>query len=509
MMTTIWDRLALLFSLIVIVAAFLISSQVFENIPHLEDEFAYLWQAKLMAEGNLSLESPKFSKNFLIPFVVDYQGQRFAKYPPGWPAVLSLGVRVGLLEWVNPILAGLSAWLTYQLGKRALEKKTALLGMVLMATSPLFLIQSGTLLSHVWSLVTATAFFLFWLDGQDEKYQKYRYLPALIGGVSLGLLGLTRPISALAVAIPFLVHGLILLVQGPDWKRKHVVLTGITALILMSFYFVWQYAVTGSLTTNPYTLWWPYDKFGFGEGYGVLEGGHNLLQGWLNTRYSLQVSASDLFGWMNYSWLFLPFGLWAARRTHLAYLSAGMTISLMVLYLAYWVSSWLLGPRYYFEALPGIALISAAGLTWLAGDENFRNGRDPSGIKLRPLLVGTVTLILVISNLYFYLPARLGGLKGLYGIDGSDLAIFESPTVQAYQPALIIVDSEKWMPYGSTLILESPKLDSPFIFAWSRGPRTDRELANYFRAERNILYYYPDQEMYTLYTYPRPDSLIE
>jgi hypothetical protein len=182
---------------------------------------------------------------------------------------------------------------------------------------------------------------------------------------------------------------------------------------------------------------------------------------------------------------------------------------LVSLYLAYWVSAWLLGPRYYFEALPGLALLSAAGIIWLAGWQLTQKGEKPSQGKLRPIAIGGFVVLLVLSNFYYYLPARLGGLKGLYGIERADIAIFESPELDAYHPALIIVQSERWMPYGSTLILESPELDSPMIFAWSLGPRTDRRMAEHFSQERNILYYYPDQNPLKLYTSPHSGSLIE
>ncbi|MGM0375104.1 MAG: hypothetical protein ACQEQQ_11880, partial [Chloroflexota bacterium] len=89
------DRLALLLSLLAIAAAALVGGRVFDRMAHLEDEFAYVWQAQAAARGDLTVPSPAFPDSFLVPFVVDYQGQRFGKYPPGWPALLSLGVRVG------------------------------------------------------------------------------------------------------------------------------------------------------------------------------------------------------------------------------------------------------------------------------------------------------------------------------------------------------------------------------------------------------------------------------
>lgn len=509
LMDNIWDWLALLISLAVILAAALVGSQVYENMPHLEDEFAYLWQAKTIAGGKLTLPTPEFPKSFLVPFVVDYQGQRFGKYPPGWPAALSLGVRAGMLDWVNPLLAGLAAWLTYRLGKRTLGEKTALLGTLLLSTSPLFLIQAGSLLSHLLSLVLALGFILSWIDGLEREKNSLGWLPALVGGICLGTLALTRPLTAAAVVLPFVFQGALLLIQGPGWKRKRILAVGCTTLVIAGLYLLWQYAVTGSLLTNPYTLWWPYDKYGFGEGYGVVEGGHSLLQGWRNTNFSLKVTSSDLFGWLRFSWIFLPFGLWAARKKPLAYYSASITVSLVLVYLAYWVSSWLLGSRYYFEALPGLALLSAAGIFWLAGKDQTRKENRPNLEKMRTLGVTAIVSLLIFLNIYYYLPARLGGLQGLYGIESEDLEIFASPELEEYQPALVIVEAAHWMPYGSTLVLESPTLDSPLIFAWSIGPNTDRNLVEYYREERQILYYYPDQDPGKLYTYPLTGSLIE
>lgn len=513
-MRSIWDRLALLLSLTLILAAALVGRQVFDDLPHLEDEFAYLWQARVMADGKLTLPTPEFPKSFVIPFVVDYQGQRFAKYPPGWPAVLSLGVRGGLASWVNPLLAGLAVWLTYRLGKRIMGGRTGFLGALLLGTSPIFLIQSGSLLSHLWSLLLTVAFVLAWLDGLEREEMRAEFIPPTAAGFSLGLLVLTRPLTALAVTIPFLVAGSVILVQGPGWKRKRVLVTGGIPLLFVGLFLVWQKEVTGSFTTNPYTLWWPYDKYGFGKGFGVMEGGHTALQGWRNTRYSLRVAASDFLGWLKYSWIALPFGLWASRRSRLSWYLVGITLSLVLLYLGYWVGSWLLGPRYYFEALPGLALLSAAGITWLAGWEHSQSGSgggDQPGLTLtlRRILTAGVFGILIFANLYFYLPARLEGLRGLYGIERSDLVVFESAEVEPYLPALVIIDSERWMPYGSALVLESPELDSPLIFAWSMGALTDRRLADFYRDERRILYYYPDREPNKLYAYPLTGTLIE
>jgi hypothetical protein len=82
------DRFALLFSLLAVLVSYFVTDRVFERMPHIEDEMAYVWQAQAMARGRLTLPSPPSSESFLVPFVVDFHGQRFGKYPLGWPAML-------------------------------------------------------------------------------------------------------------------------------------------------------------------------------------------------------------------------------------------------------------------------------------------------------------------------------------------------------------------------------------------------------------------------------------
>jgi len=506
------DRIAVLLSLVVVIGAALVAGLVFENMAHLEDEFAYIWQGQVIAGGDLTLPSPEFPSSFLVPFVIDYQGARFAKYPLGWPVVLSLGIKVGLRDWVNPILAGIAAWLVYRLGKRTFGETVGLLAAALLGTSPFFLIQAGTLLSHVWSLVLCTGFTLFWIDALETEEKQGRWVKPAVAGLCLGVLGLTRPLTMVAIALPFGIHGILLLIKGSSRKRRQVILTGGITLCLLSLHFVWQWALTGRFLTNPYTLWWTYDKVGFGPGYGVIEGGHSLLQGWWNTKQSLQTGASDLFGWWKISWILLPLGLIKARKSKITYLFLGILLSLVSLYAAYWIGSRLFGPRYYFEALPGLVILEALGITWLAswftGSANpwrYQGGWD----RVRPVFIICCTSLLIFGNLYFHLPERILELKGLYGIERSDLAIFTSPEAEELTPALVIVHSERWMPYGSLLELESPTLDSPFIFAWSIGPRTDQELVEKYSETRLTFHYYPEQEPGKLHPFPVPGYLIE
>ena len=491
------DRIAILLSLLAVLASYWVTERIFERMPHIEDEMAYVWQAEAVAGGRLTVPSPDHPKSFLVPFVVDYYGQRFGKYPPGWPALLGIGVLLGIRSLVNPLLAGLGIWLTYRLGKRISSEVVGLLAAVLTLTSPFFLMNSGSLLSHPFGLVLSTTFALAWLDMSEGKPSQQPWLSTLAAALSIGVLTLTRPLTAIGVSLPFVLHGIYLLVKGDRAVRRQLVIFVLAACGLSLLLVVWQFAVTGDPWLNPYTLWWEYDKVGFGPGVGRLENGHNINQAWINTRFSLWEGAFELFGWGRYSWIFLPFGLWAAIR-HLmgrVLMLAGVVFSLVLVYMAYWIGSSLFGPRYYYEGLYSLTLVSAIGIAFLAGWP-YRPGQVwhvyTGWQRLRPLSISALLLCLLSVNLIFFTPPRLQAMRGLYGVNRARLQPFQTSEAQDLTPALVIVYPNHWTEYGTLLELQDPWLDTPFIFVISRSPETDAALAAGF-PERRTLHYYPSE----------------
>jgi len=499
------DLTALLLALLTLVVVYQVTTRIYEGVPHIEDEVAYSWQSSLYTRNQLAIQSPPCPRCFLTPFVVDYNGLRFSKYPPGWPAVLSLGLRLNLRDWVNPLLAALCIWLTYRLVSRLTRPIIGILAALLTLTSPFFLLNAGTLLSHIWSFFLTLAFLMAWLEMTILHPSIPRWMSVLLGGFSLGLLALTRPLTAVGVAFPFLIEGIIRLLKSSPAVRMAMIRTGILAGLLAGLLFVWQYAVTGNFLLNPYTLWWEYDKIGFGPGIGVQEGGHNLYWARLNLKHSLHSGVSDLFGWGRVSWLFLPFGLFALRRQKTAWSTLAIAPSLMLFYMLYWIGAQLYGPRYYFEGLISVTLLTAAGIAWLAGkltaDPPFTVGWWAS--RLRFGLVAAVSTALLACNLCFYLPARLGGMIHLYGASREQLLPFQSQNATQLTPALIFVHRQNnWREYATLLELSSPYLDTPFVFVFSRSEEENQQVMRAFPG-RKIWHYYPD-EPYRFYTAPRP-----
>ena len=110
-------RRILLIAAIFLVEALLVHFLLAQRFPLSGDDYSYLYQAKLFASGKLSAEDPIYNPS--LPFygcietycLRDYQGHRFSKYPPGWPALLAVGVKLGVPWLVDPLLGALLIFL--------------------------------------------------------------------------------------------------------------------------------------------------------------------------------------------------------------------------------------------------------------------------------------------------------------------------------------------------------------------------------------------------------------
>jgi hypothetical protein len=111
---------------------------------------------------------------------------------------------------------------------------------------------------------------------------------------------------------------------------------------------------------------------------------------------------------------------------------------------------------------------------------------------MRRVAVTALLAAAVGFNVLFYAPLRLQSMYRLFGIGSSELEPFHTAEAQALTPALVFVDSERWMHYAIYTDLENPDLSSPFIFAWSYGPKVDARAAAAF-PQRKVFYYYPNE----------------
>jgi 4-amino-4-deoxy-L-arabinose transferase-like glycosyltransferase len=456
----------------------LISRGVFEWVPHVEDEAAYLFQAQVFAEGRLSVATPPYPESYWSPFVLDYQGRRFAKYPPGYPLLLSLGVRAGAPWAINALLGALSLWLIAHLGRDIYSPRTGLLAAALGLTCPVFLAESSTLLSHPTSLFFSILFVWAYArllrDPAPTPQRRY----ALIAGLGLGYVLITRPFDAIGVGLPFAVYSLARVLRGDRALLRQGLVTAVVVLLCAVLLPLYWYRLTGALV-NPYRLLWPYDRPGFGPEVGVE--GHTLAAGLTYARYNLHAVATGLLGWpgyVNILFLFLAFVLRPRQRWN--YLLLGSFASLVALHVSYWYYG---GhdagfPRYYYAALSMLLLLTARGIDLTAGAMSHLgqrlygiSGRQIPGIGLSlvraPLYLVLVGLIMF--NAYSYLPAHLNAFRGKSGITAAPLQVARQAGLH---DAIVFIPGDKhWYDFAIYFSANSPTLDSEVVYAIYRTPQ--------------------------------------
>ncbi|MFQ3646379.1 MAG: hypothetical protein SNJ54_06095 [Anaerolineae bacterium] len=291
----------------------LVSDRVFEGLPHLEDEVAYLFQARVFAAGEWVIPSPPVRQAFTQPFIVDHAGsgemRRFSKYPPGWSLLLAGGLAMGYGAWVNAAFAAAAVALVYRLG-RIYNPHVGLIAALLLAFSPAALLLNGSLMAHSAALALACGF--LWCVWNAEQTGR-RWPWALAAGVLLGVLLLTRPAPAVAVALPVMVWlgGRIMASvscgYGPRARFKRLqrrvlpyVGLALVALSLQAVNMAYNAAAVGDARANLYTLVWSYDRIGFGECCGRT--GHTLEKAIRHVRFDMSLAAADLFGWQWGGW---------------------------------------------------------------------------------------------------------------------------------------------------------------------------------------------------------------
>jgi hypothetical protein len=100
-----------------------------QRYPISGDDYSYMYQAKLFASGKLYAEDPLYDPALPLYDCVetyclkDDQGHRFSKYPPGWPALLAVGVKLRVPWLVDPLLGALLVFLMLRYTEQRMGKE--------------------------------------------------------------------------------------------------------------------------------------------------------------------------------------------------------------------------------------------------------------------------------------------------------------------------------------------------------------------------------------------------
>jgi hypothetical protein len=194
----------------------------------------------------------------------------------------------------------------------------------------------------------------------------------------------------------------------------------------------------------------------------------------------LSILLIDLYGWPFYLTLaLLP--LTFLRRdagTRWDIFCALMLVLLVGAQAGYFYHGIYLGPRYLFETLPFLLLLTARGVTGLATTLT-RVGRLFGAVRpTRPLALGVASallFVLIACNLFYYSPRQAQIYQSYTGLPISMKV--DAATLYRFHPSQAIVLTNNWYIYNYILWpLNDPNLAGETLYAYAPSPEVLEQL---------------------------------
>jgi hypothetical protein len=350
----------------------LVAWLVFERVPHVPDEVAYWFQAKYFSTGHLYLPPPPDVAAFELPHTIVDGGKWYGIFPPGWPALLAIGMWLGVPWSINPLLGATAIVLLHRLAASLYSRRVADIAVVLVAGSPMFLLMSAGLMSHPLSLVLGLLAVLGWRRVVEDGSRGW----AVAGGMALGGLVLTRPMEGVVVTVVLTVWSVAVMARRGALYRLAGFL--IVAIAVGGLTLPYNAVLTGRPLYDPITKYFDdryypgSNRLGFGADVGNtgwrndLRRGHSpaeaVLNGWRNG-YLLNL---ELFGWTCGSLAAVAALLLVGRWSHADGFVASIGLGIVGALGLYWYGGADFGARYWYQLVAPLAMLSARGIESLA-----------------------------------------------------------------------------------------------------------------------------------------------
>jgi dolichyl-phosphate-mannose-protein mannosyltransferase len=166
-------------------------------VPQIHDEAAYLLQAELFAHGRWT-EAARPLPEFFTQMYVFTTPVLTSKYPPGTSLFLTPFVCIGFPVLGPMVLAAATGALIFVLTRRVTNTAVAALAWVAWTTAPTALRWQATFLSQTVTITLWLAAFYLLLKYREE----HRPWPLITLGAIVGFCAITRPVTAVALALP-------------------------------------------------------------------------------------------------------------------------------------------------------------------------------------------------------------------------------------------------------------------------------------------------------------------
>ena len=465
----------------------LLEAFVFQKFPFTPDEFAYLFQAKVLASGSLSTPAHPLQKFFTSAFIACSEGRLFSIMPPGWSFFLVPWVWLKVPWIVNPLLSSCNVLLVFLIGNRIYNRTTGCAAAFLTAVSPFFLYMSGTFFAHPLSLflVLAVTYGYVRIEARGGGWFSY-----MLFGLLLAMIPIVHHFDIFLVFPMLWILAIrFFRVAGPP--RRKILLLAVVFVVTISTFTSWYNAsLTGSAIEVPHEVYLDDGNF-LGEipTYAPMVGIASFGQFKARVRRLLdQILQLNLVMFPLAPVLVFVSILLAGRSRWDVILTAAV-LCMFVAYLFYWCrGGFQFGPRYYYPAVGFFYLLIFRGFSAL--HERANRNPPPQKRPNRPQRMISLAFVLVICF-------QLGVSSGVVLMvkDAADYA-------------RIIEDVGGWFEsrgVRNSIIFLSPSREDPntdankiFLRVRNEPEFSDTNLTASDRGEENVelMDHYPDRRYY-------------
>lgn len=471
-----WDRFVLAAVCWVLVLTAVLNFFIYERHPHIPDEVVYLYQAQYFAKGMLTVPAPSVPEAFSF-YMIPSESQRwYSIFPPGWPAVLALGVLLGVPWLINPMFAGLNVLLTYILFRDVDSRRTAHMAVFLLSVSPWYIFMGMNFMSHMFTLTCA----LLAAVAISRAKKTGKALWGWLGGCTVGLASLVRPLDGLIVAgvLAFWVIG----AGGRRLKIASILGLVVGAVVVGAIVLPYNEHLIGDPLKFPLAAY--YEEY-FGPnvnalGFGPERGlgwaidpfpGHSPIDALVNANLNTFSINTELFGWSTGSLLLIGIIVFSGRMRRGDYLMLGVTAAIIGTYSLYWFSGGPdFGARYWYLMILPLVALTISGLRVL--QEKLEAW--PSGAKANGTRAIIAVLTLSIFTLFNYLPWR--AIDKYHHYRGMRPDIHYLAKQKNFGKSLVLVRGDAadylsaWTYNPLDLTADAP------VYAWDRNPEVRAKL---------------------------------
>ena len=333
-----------------------ISLFLFDGVPGSYDGCMYLFQARLFSHGMLSAQippEPQFFENTLAIL----SDKWYTQFPPGFPAVLTLGVLLRIPWIVNPLLGALTIGGIYLIANELYGKNIAKLSALLACTSSFFLFMSSEFMAHTSTLFFITTAFLSFVWMVKKKRP---LLSSIVCGTSLGIALLCRPYTTTWVGVSMVIAAIMMRKQ---LSIRHILIGAIPLIAAGVAFLAYNAATTGHPLILGYIALNGKEHYpGFHQD-PWMEQPHTIAQGVKYLLGNLNGLNYHLFEWPMPSLFFVVLYLAFGKKETWDWILVGWIGSLLVGHVFYFFNEFHFGPRFVYETLPAYILLTSKGIS--------------------------------------------------------------------------------------------------------------------------------------------------